>query len=202
MAELQVQQLDARLFDALGILSRQGFRPMLQEGVSIVVSVPLNIGSANALGFNDAETDAQAAFAGWLTSPADAVNLSAAQLLNPTGSGDVVYVDEVAYMVGNAADNVQLAFFNTALATLVGTPILKYAGAAGTVTTQLRRSNPAAALSASSFRLARAAVVNTEYPILFNPPLRLDAGFGVAIWTETVNRALTLSVSGRKYAAA
>lgn len=198
--ELPVQQVDSRVYDALGIISRQGFRPRLQEGVSIVVSVPLNIGSQSVLGFNDAETDAGAAFIGWTSQAANAGAISAVQLLNPAGSGEVVYVDELSVSVTNAADNVHVGFVNAALVTLVGTPVLKYSAFPGALSQEIRRDTPGAA-PGTAFKLARAAVILTDYGVVFNPPLRLDAGTGVGAWTESINRGLTVNVSGRKYLA-
>ena len=156
--DLAVQQIDARVYDALGIISRAGFRPRLQEGVSIVVSVPLNVSSAGALGFNDAETDALAAFAGSNVQTADVGNLRAAQIMNPTGSGEVVYVDVIEFATTNASEPVHMGFYNTPLTST--TPmILKYGGAAGTVATQLRTAAVAASLG-TALRYASFNVVS------------------------------------------
>ena len=197
--DLAVQQIDARVYDALGIISRAGFRPRLQEGVSIVVSVPLNVSSAGALGFNDAETDALAAFAGSNVQTADVGNLRAAQIMNPTGSGEVVYVDVIEFATTNASEPVHMGFYNTPLTST--TPmILKYGGAAGTVATQLRTAAVAASLG-TALRIVLHPLTETR-TVLFNPAIRLDAGNGFAIWTQSINRGLTVNVEGRKYAAA
>lgn len=199
--ELKVQQIPESLYSALGITNRQGFAPRLQEGVSIVIAVPLNIGSANALGFNDGETDNLAGWSATLQLTADAANLRHVQVLNPTGSGEVVYIDRWSVRTVNADDMCSFAFYNTGLTSVsAGLPLPKYAGSSATFATQIRSQSAAAALSASIFRVVFGLVARDEWTE-FNPPVRLDAGSGMIVFGNTVNRGLSVNIEGRKYAA-
>jgi len=196
--DLQIQQIDQRVYDALGIISRQGFKPRLQEGVSIVVAVPLSIGSQNALGFNDSETDSDAALGGAIIQAAVAAQITHCQVMNAAGSGQNVYIDEAA-LVSPVATTGSSGFYNTALAT-PGTLVNLRAGGPTPATVTIRSGTNAATLG--DFVEQVSFLANEILRIRYDPAIKLTPGSGYVWRHNGVNQELRLTAKLRMYAAA
>lgn len=199
MPDLQIQQIDQRVYDALGIISRQGFKPRLQEGVSIVVSVPLSIGSQNALGFNDAETDADSAFAGFVQRLAVAGQVGHSQVMNEAASGLNVYVDEVQIMSPAAADNYSIGFYNTALTTAGAALSCLRNGGPTPATVTIRHQTNAVGLG--TYWEMVPVVLGSYARMRFDPAPKLTPGTGLIVANNTVNVEHRSSWKLRIYAA-
>ena len=195
--KLDVQELDQRIFTALGIRGRSGFRPVLRDDVLITVNVPLGIGAEAPLGFNDGETDAGSGFVGYAVSGAVAGNRSHVQVKNPAGSGKVWYLDEVTVLGLGAARGVQLNAHDAdiGIVALAGLYSRLQGGAAST--TQLRTANNVGILGTLLEYRAGAANIDITFPC--NPPYRLDAGKGVLIGGDADNVSVNATFRGREY---
>lgn len=197
--DLQVQQIDERVYDALGIISRQGFRPRLQEGVSIVVSVPLNVSAGAALGFNDGEVDADRAFWRGISVGAVGAQFSHSQIYNVPSSGLITYVDRVLVSCPSAGDAFTFFYFDTVLTTLDGTLFNKRRSGPNS-TTQARKQNNATQLGTGVWGTISNGA-NVERDITFNPAVKLTAGQGFGIFNSIVNVGHVAFYEIREYAA-
>ena len=199
--KLPVQRIDERIFDALGIVTRYPYGPVLGDVVVPTVSIPLGIGSESSLGFNDGETDSDSTFVRWATQGLVAGQFAHVQLLNPSGSGRVFYLDEVACWDPIGVSSFNVAIYSTAL-TLMAVPSLynaRLGASSGAV--EVRGGNNVALLGTVIDRV-NAAAANEQVLVAFDPPLRLDPGIGIVFANITAARAMDASIKGREYNAA
>jgi len=108
------------------------------------------------------------------------------QLWNPVGSGKRIVVSSIVGH-GNPANNMQVRTHSVALATLVGNPISKLAGGAGSVM-EVRTENNAAALGGTLLGFFVNGSNSFQLPLV--EPIVLPPGRGVIVAGTTVN-ALT-----------
>lgn len=197
--KLQVPLPDA-LFRALGISSRNGYQPELAESVQPVVIVKED----DATAITNALDDANSYIAGISTGPG-AGAFSYVQLMNPAGSGQVVYVDEVILANMSAAlviaqgprefdDDATLALLaNGWLSTYIGAPL----GVA-----KLRAQTNAGNLGTGNYggEIALQAAQSLRIPL--PKAIRLDPGRGVLWRASPVNVQFGVVFIGRQAAAA
>lgn len=196
---LDVQELDARIFTALGIRGRAGFRPFLRDDVLITVQVPLGVGAAESLGFNDSETDAGNAFVGFATTGPVAGQFSHVQAKNPAGSGRLFYLDHVVIVGQSVTRGLMMrGAYDTDLTTPVGAMTNRLVG--GNSSATLLKSQENAGLLGALMEY-RGSTAGQDVVFSFNPPLRLNEGKAVLLGCDTVNLSVGASFHGREYTA-
>ena len=119
------------------------------------------------------------------------------QVLNPTGSGKVVFVDRCD--IETQGDSVvRMAFHDTALTTDLGAFLNKLRGGSA-ATAHLRIQRNASALG-TSFQ-AFALLAQTTYPLVLSPPIELAAGEGFIMQLTAANTAGFATFQIREYTA-
>lgn len=182
--ELEVQTLDERIFQTLGITNRRGYDPHLGNRVVPVVMLPLaGADSGVDSTFNDGVTEAGEAFSARSTAgPAAGVN-SSVQLWNPLASGKALYVDGVDFIHLTATDRIEMRSATAALATLVGSGFNQNLGSSPSAA-ELRI---AAAAAAGTVIQEGCSLVNVAYQWKLDSPIRIPPGRGLTVCSFAVN---------------
>lgn len=134
-------------------------------------------------------------FGGWLDSTAG--EYSHVQVMNPTGSGKVVFIDQ--YSIASAANSqVRTGFFDTELTTDLGAFVNKLAGgSAASAHLRIQRDSSALGTSYQTVWLLQ----YSTFPFMLTPPVELAAGKGFILELTTANTAGICSFQIREYTA-
>ena len=163
----------------------------------------LLIGGINALAtysrggaFADWMTDDGVAFTGYISQAGVAAQNSYAQVKNPAASGKTVYVDRASCDCDSTIRPLLASLYNTDLTTDGGALVNKDAGGAA-ASSHVRSDTNAAALGTTIAQTTAPASLSGVF--VFNPPVKLGAGEGLAIRCGSANVPLTVSFECREY---
>jgi len=149
--------------------------------------------------FGDEIAKANGAFIGCVQPGPVAAAQSQAQIINPVGSGILVYVDRIDYSDGNGASQCIVSLSNVALATDQGTwPSKNLGGAASKA--HLRTATSGAGAPVTVVQRVNTPL-NQNIALMYDPPLRLVEGQSVVITDGTVNELINVTFQWREKAA-
>lgn len=197
----------ARYFDEARLLSAtaQTVRVGISDGSGgydralgeVVSEQKLTQLSSSPIGY-DALTNNNFCHAGAATQGAVASEFSHIQILNPAGSGKILYVDNLMASVG-AASHIDLLRYDTALTTAVAARSLKIGGAAGIgqVRTQTFTTLVGTGDLIAQIRMAADAPFDI---FKYQSPIIIAPGEGIVARCRLANTGLSINGIWREYA--
>ena len=134
------------------------------------------------------------AFAGWHQIGATAAEYQHVGLYNPVGSGITIFVDQLSAF-GSVDSQIFIRFSATELTSFSATWRNKRANQAAGAG---RLSNQSNAIQLGTTWIEFAVLASQSYTVSFASPFQLDAGQGIILQHDTVNRFLSAAFYGRE----